>query len=544
MRREQEKCLKRLLLTERKLGEELQGDQISIAIEIENISRRLEEYMQESELERLDKVSYDISVLSEGISSTLVQADVINRRETILNWKPTDFKELEKIKEQFTPYERVWGLAKQYQITIPNIMKGPLSSLNREQIMQEIQEAWSDLLALEKNEFKVVTHMLELTRQVRRQYESFKPYIPLINDLRNPDLRTRHWKKLSEITAIAEFEDGSEVTLETCLARGIERHKEEIRDISEIASRELDFEKVLNRMKRDWKEIKFRLHEYPEAETWVIKDVEKVLEKLDEDTVRTQVIISSPFIKFLENEVLNWRNQYLFRAIETIELWMKVQKNWLYLQPIFSSPDIMEELPKEGGKFNSVEKMWKSIMAQTRAQPNVMECAQGKFRDSFIMMIEQLDSLLKSLNDYLNGKRLAFPRFYFLSNEELLEIFSKARIVTSVQKHLPKCFEGINLLTFSEGNGRALAINSFDGERIELRAPVPAMEDGKARPVEVWLNELDQASKASLAELLLSRLPDCPKDCGQLTHLHEMLTWTGKAEKALGERGGLPALVA
>ncbi len=77
-----------------------------------------------------------------------MQADVINRRELILNWKPTDFRELEKIKDQFTPYERVWGLAKQYQITIPNIMKGPLSSLNREQIMQEIQDAWNDLLGL------------------------------------------------------------------------------------------------------------------------------------------------------------------------------------------------------------------------------------------------------------------------------------------------------------------------------------------------------------------------------------------------------------
>ena len=59
------------------------------------------------------------------------------------------------------------------------------------------------------------------------------------------------------------------------------------------------------------------------------------------------------------------------------------------------------------------------------------------------MLIRELTIIEKSLNEYLEIKRHAFPRFYFVSSNDLLDILSKGRHSKEIEQHFSKVFDNL-----------------------------------------------------------------------------------------------------
>ena len=93
---------------------------------------------------------------------------------------------------------------------------------------------------------------------------------------------------------------------------------------------------------------------------------------LDEQVTLTQAMMFSAFKGPFEQRIDDW-NHKLFIVSEVLESWLEVQRNWMYLSPIFESPDINKQLPAEGKKFATVDKNWKQTISATKHNKKIME---------------------------------------------------------------------------------------------------------------------------------------------------------------------------
>jgi len=64
---------------------------------------------------------------------------------------------------------------------------------------------------------------------------------------------------------------------------------------------------------------------------------------------------------------------------------MKVQRGWMYLEPIFASDDIKKIMSIEKSKFDTIDLSWKSIMQKFKNDPNIWENIDSeKYKTDFM----------------------------------------------------------------------------------------------------------------------------------------------------------------
>ena len=67
-------------------------------------------------------------------------------------------------------------------------------------------------------------------------------------------------------------------------------------------------------------------------------------------------------------------------------------------------------------------------------------CTQPAIANRLESVQMDLQVCEKALNDFLDGKRKAFPRFYFVSVNDLLDILSNGNNPNKINKHMSKIF--------------------------------------------------------------------------------------------------------
>ncbi|KAA6397427.1 MAG: putative Cytoplasmic dynein 1 heavy chain 1, partial [Streblomastix strix] len=234
------------------------------------------------------------------------------------------------------------------------------------------------------------------------------------------------------------------------------------------AQGEYALECFLNQLRDRWAGEQFETVDF-RRRCRVIKGWDSLFEKLGEDLAQVEAMKYSPFQAAFASESLQW-SERLVKLQSILDLWRQVQQKWVDLEAVFgvgsslaydgsrSGPDfgdmdIMAQLQQHTVRYRAADKEFialakevlgrqMALVANVESIPSISQILER--------LLQELETVQKGLAQFLESQRNNFGRFYFVGDEDLLEIIGAGKDASKVQRHLRKLFAGIYLLLVKE----------------------------------------------------------------------------------------------
>ncbi|XP_044127627.1 cytoplasmic dynein 1 heavy chain 1 isoform X1 [Bufo gargarizans] len=453
------------------------------------------------------------------------------------------------------------GSEERVQVALEELqdLKGVWSELSKvwEQIDQMKEQPWVSVQPRKlRQSLDGLLNQLKNFPARLRQYASYeyvqrllKGYMKvnmLVIELKSEALKDRHWKQLMKRLRVNWVV--SELTLGQIWDVDLQRNEAIVKDVLLVAQGEMALEEFLKQIREVWNAYELDLVNY-QNKCRLIRGWDDLFNKVKEHINSVSAMKLSPYYKVFEEDSLSWEDK-LNRIMSLFDVWIDVQRRWVYLEGIFTgSADIKHLLPVETQRFQSISTEFVSLMKKVTKSPLVMDVLniQGVQR-SLERLADLLGKIQKALGEYLERERSSFPRFYFVGDEDLLEIIGNSKNVAKLQKHFKKMFAGVSSIILNEDSSVVLGISSREGEEVLFKTPVSIIEHPK---INEWLTLVEKEMRVTLAKLLAESVTEIEifgkstaidpatyiswidKYQAQLVVLSAQIAWSENVESAL-----------
>jgi dynein heavy chain 1 len=188
------------------------------------------------------------------------------------------------------------------------------------------------------------------------------------------------------------------------------QYKKIISEMYTTAQGELALEQFLMDVKETWNKREFMIAIRDSMK--IIAGWDLLLTSLEDNLLSLSSLKQSPYFRNVpefQEDSINWENR-LTHLRGIFEIWIEVQRKWIYLRSIFKNLDIKSQLPSQYSKFKSVENEYLSLMKKITVKPLVLDVLQY---DNLHRQLERQDSTMtyiqKALGEYLEKQRQIFP---------------------------------------------------------------------------------------------------------------------------------------
>jgi len=296
--------------------------------------------------------------------------------ENLFGLKNQEYPSLVKTESELKNLKQLYDLYTRVTDEINNYKQTAWVDLNPEALldMTEVIGKLSDQCLRLPKDLKE----WEAYKELKQEIDNFKEILPLIESLKRPAIKARHWKEISELVKKEfNYEHDDAFFLSDILEAKLLNFREDIEDICDTAVKQLKIESQLKDVQEYWKDAAFEFAKFKQREgDCILKGdrVGEIREKIDEDlltlsSIGAQTKINKPFIEAIKSE-----NDKISEAFETLDLWYKVQSLWTNLEAVFMGGDIAKAMPVEAKKFQAIDKNWIKIMEKANESKKVISC--------------------------------------------------------------------------------------------------------------------------------------------------------------------------
>lgn len=180
----------------------------------------------------------------------------------------------------------------------------------------------------------------------------------------------------------------------------------------------------------------------------------------------------------------------------------------------------------ESARFQNINTEFLTVMKKVYKSPFVLDVMnQPGIQKSLERLADLLNKIQKALGEYLERERASFPRFYFVGDEDLLEIIGNSKDILRIMKHLKKMFAGISTIILDEELTQILGLASREGEEVRFKEPVSLKDYPK---INDWLTKLESEMRRSLAVLLCESVSELQGFYGSGLEIEYLMAWMEK----------------
>ncbi|KAI0983477.1 hypothetical protein GJ496_000718 [Pomphorhynchus laevis] len=391
-----------------------------------------------------------IDTLNETIDSKLKEVSDLRETSAVFDMAIPEFKQLNQCKEELYAVKQLWDIIDIITSSMAYWRTTTWKDANIEMIEQTLKQKFllKELRGLSKACGKW-DNFIRIESEVKNMLSAIR----VISEVKTDSMRDRHWNELMESTTGFFFKIDDSMKLDDLLRLNLHFNEDQVRDIVEKSIKELSMQKTLNEISALWKSATFDVVEHERTGTSLLVARDDIIESLDDHQNQLQMMATSKYADYFANDPQYWQTQ-LAAVDQVLRKLIDVQKTWSYLETIFiGTQDIRAKLPKKTRQFHIQDSDFKNICKSNMEDLNIVGCMNRPgLLDLFESIERRLSQSQKALEGYLETKRIMFPRFYFVSPSELLDILSNGTDPSKVMHLLIKLFDSIDKLELGPVN--------------------------------------------------------------------------------------------